>query len=149
AGRQPRRRRAHPAEPRVRLRHEWRPRERPESQSPGPRRGERPAPASVFHAAQGPAGRGPQRRTAAQSKLLPAIRRQWLDWPSGGTVMHVFRSRMSGIVAGVLGLAVASAALAQVPRSSIDTPATAATAATAAAAGEPQFRDPKTGYIWT
>jgi hypothetical protein len=59
--------------------------------------------------------------------------------------MGAFRNRMVGMAASVLGLA-ASAALAQVPRSSIDT---AATAAPAAAVGEPQFRDPKTGYIWT
>jgi len=62
--------------------------------------------------------------------------------------MDVFLNSMVGMVAGVLGLAVASAAVAQVPRSSIDTPATAAASA-AGAAGEPQFRDPKTGYIWT
>ena len=54
--------------------------------------------------------------------------------------MDFFRSRMVGIVAGVVGLAVASAASAQVPRSSFDTPAVS---------GVPQFKDPKTGQVWT
>lgn len=54
--------------------------------------------------------------------------------------MHVFRNRAVGIVASVVGLTMASAALAQVSRSSIDTPATA---------GVPEFRDPKTGQTWT
>jgi hypothetical protein len=44
------------------------------------------------------------------------------------------------MIAGVVGLAMASVAVAQVPRSSVDTPATV---------GVPQFKDPKTGQIWT
>jgi hypothetical protein len=54
--------------------------------------------------------------------------------------MHVFRNRTVGIVAGVVGLTMASAAPAQPPRSSVDVPATS---------GVPEFRDPKTGQIWT
>lgn len=54
--------------------------------------------------------------------------------------MYVFRNGTIGFLAGVIGLALASAALAQTPRSSIDAPATS---------GVPEFRDPKTGQIWT
>jgi len=43
-------------------------------------------------------------------------------------------------VACLVGLTVASAALAQAPRSSVDA---------AASSGLPEFRDPKTGQIWT
>jgi hypothetical protein len=43
-------------------------------------------------------------------------------------------------LAGLVGAMLASAALAQAPRSSVDLPATP---------GVPEFRDPKTGQIWT
>ena len=74
ADRQPRRRRAGAPEPRLRLRHERRPRGLPANLAQGSRRGERPAPAAILHAAPGAAGRTAQRRAQAQSKLLPAIR---------------------------------------------------------------------------
>jgi hypothetical protein len=51
-----------------------------------------------------------------------------------------FRAGTIGIIACLIGLTVVSAAQAQTPRSSIDTPATP---------GVPEFRDPKTGQIWT
>lgn len=54
--------------------------------------------------------------------------------------MREFRHRTIGILACLVGLTVVSAAQAQTPRSSIDTPATS---------GVPEFRDPKTGQIWT
>ncbi len=54
--------------------------------------------------------------------------------------MHIVGSRTVGVVAGIVGLAVTSAALAQVPRSSVNMSATS---------GVPEFRDPKTGQIWT
>ena len=54
--------------------------------------------------------------------------------------MRRFHDRTIGILACLVGLTLAQAALAQVPRSSIDTPATP---------GVPEFRDPKTGQIWT
>ena len=44
------------------------------------------------------------------------------------------------VVACLVGLTVASAAFAQVPRSSVDA---------AASPGLPEFRDPKTGQVWT
>jgi hypothetical protein len=44
------------------------------------------------------------------------------------------------VLAGLLGVMLASAALAQAPRSSVDLPVTP---------GVPEFRDPKTGQIWT
>src|SRR5260221_8983232 len=54
--------------------------------------------------------------------------------------MRAFRHRTIGIFACLVGLTVVSAAQSQTPRSSIDTPATS---------GVPEFRDPKTGQIWT
>ena len=44
------------------------------------------------------------------------------------------------VVACLVGLTVASAAFAQAPRSSVDA---------AASSGLPEFRDPKTGQVWT
>ena len=44
------------------------------------------------------------------------------------------------VLAGLLAMTVASAALAQAPRSSLDI---------ATSAGAPEFRDPKTGHVWT
>ncbi len=44
------------------------------------------------------------------------------------------------VLAGAVALSVATAASAQAPRSKINTPATP---------GTPEFRDPKTGQIWT
>jgi hypothetical protein len=54
----------------------------------------------------------------------------------------MYRSYGSGLTALVclVGLTIAPAALGQAPRSSVDTPASA---------GVPEFRDPKTGQIWT
>jgi hypothetical protein len=54
--------------------------------------------------------------------------------------MREFRLRTIGIFACFAGLTVVSPAQAQTPRSSIDTPASS---------GVPEFRDPKTGQIWT
>jgi len=54
--------------------------------------------------------------------------------------MRGFHDGTIGIFACLVGLTLAQAALAQVPRSSIDTAATP---------GVPEFRDPKTGQIWT
>jgi hypothetical protein len=54
--------------------------------------------------------------------------------------MRRLRDRTIGILASLVGLMMVSAALAQVPRSSIDT---------SASPGVPEFRDPKTGQIWT
>jgi hypothetical protein len=54
--------------------------------------------------------------------------------------MCEFRLRTIGIFACFAGLMVVAQAQAQTPRSSIDTPATS---------GVPEFRDPKTGQIWT
>jgi hypothetical protein len=54
--------------------------------------------------------------------------------------MRGFRSRTTGLVAGLVGMMVASAALAQASRSSVDM---------AAGQTPSQFRDPKTGQIWT
>src|SRR5258708_28043919 len=54
--------------------------------------------------------------------------------------MREFRHRTIGILACLVGLTMVPAAQAQTPRSSIDTPATP---------GVPEFRDPKTGQIWT
>jgi hypothetical protein len=54
----------------------------------------------------------------------------------------MYKSYGSGLKALVclVGLAISSNALAQVPRSSVDA---------SASAGVPEFRDPKTGQIWT
>ena len=66
-------------EPRLRLCHERRSRERAcRISRAGSRRGERAAPARILHAAAGAAGRAAQRRAPAQSKLLSAIRRERL-----------------------------------------------------------------------
>lgn len=54
--------------------------------------------------------------------------------------MHLLGSRTVGIIAGIVALAMTSAALAQAPRSSVNMSATS---------GVPEFRDPKTGQIWT
>ena len=54
--------------------------------------------------------------------------------------MQLCQDKMVGILACVVGLTVAMAALAQAPRSSLEVPATP---------GVPEFRDPKTGQIWT
>lgn len=54
--------------------------------------------------------------------------------------MSSYFSRVIGVLAPFIGLTVAAVALAQTPRSSVDTPATQ---------GVPEFRDPKTGQIWT
>jgi hypothetical protein len=54
--------------------------------------------------------------------------------------MQLYQDKMVGILACVVGLTVAMAALAQAPRSSLEVPATP---------GVPEFRDPKTGQIWT
>jgi len=54
--------------------------------------------------------------------------------------MQLYQDKVVGILACVVGLTVAMAALAQAPRSSLEVPATA---------GVPEFRDPKTGQIWT
>ena len=97
AGQQPRRRRPRAPEPGLRLRHERRLRELPAGQPQGPRRGERPAPAVLFHAAQDPAGRSAQRRAPAQSKLLPAIRQLVLrSQPEGGRPCADFGTERSG-----------------------------------------------------
>jgi hypothetical protein len=54
--------------------------------------------------------------------------------------MPKYHDRAIAILGCLAGLAMASAALAQTPRSSVDTPATP---------GVPEFRDPKTGQVWT
>ena len=54
--------------------------------------------------------------------------------------MQILRNGAVGVVAGVMSLAVASAAWAQAPRSSVSMQATS---------GVPEFRDPRTGQIWT
>jgi hypothetical protein len=54
--------------------------------------------------------------------------------------MQHYQERAIGILGCLIGLAMASAALAQAPRSRVDM---------AAAQGVPEFRDPKTGQIWT
>ena len=54
--------------------------------------------------------------------------------------MRAFRQKTIGILACLGCLTVVPVAQAQSPRSSIDTPATP---------GVPEFRDPKTGQIWT
>ena len=54
--------------------------------------------------------------------------------------MRGFRKTTAGFIIGAVTLAVASAALAQVPRSSVDMPASQKV---------PEFRDPKTGQVWT
>jgi len=54
--------------------------------------------------------------------------------------MQLYQDKVVGILACVVGLTVAMAALAQAPRSSLEVPATP---------GVPEFRDPKTGQIWT
>jgi hypothetical protein len=54
--------------------------------------------------------------------------------------MQQYRDSVLGILACLVGLAMASAAQAQAPRSKVDMPATP---------GVPEFRDPKTGQIWT
>ncbi len=54
--------------------------------------------------------------------------------------MQLYQDKMVGILACVVGLTVAMAALAQAPRSSLEVPAMP---------GVPEFRDPKTGQIWT
>lgn len=54
--------------------------------------------------------------------------------------MQHFQAKTIAILACVAGLTTASAALAQTPRSKVDIQATP---------GVPEFRDPKTGQIWT
>ena len=54
--------------------------------------------------------------------------------------MQKYHDRTIVILGCLAGLAMASAALAQAPRSSVDMPSTP---------GVPEFRDPKTGQIWT
>lgn len=54
--------------------------------------------------------------------------------------MQQYRDSVLGVLACLVGLTLASPAHAQAPRSRIDTPATP---------GVPEFRDPKTGQIWT
>ena len=54
--------------------------------------------------------------------------------------MQQYRDSVLGILACLVGLTMASAAQAQTPRSKVDMPATP---------GVPEFRDPKTGQIWT
>ncbi len=54
--------------------------------------------------------------------------------------MQLCQDKVVGILACVVGLTVAMAALAQAPRSSLEVPAMP---------GVPEFRDPKTGQIWT
>ncbi len=54
--------------------------------------------------------------------------------------MQLCQDKVVGILACVVGLTVAMAALAQAPRSTLEVPATP---------GVPEFRDPKTGQIWT
>jgi hypothetical protein len=54
--------------------------------------------------------------------------------------MQQYRDSVLGILACLVGLTMASAAHAQAPRSKVDMPTTP---------GVPEFRDPKTGQIWT
>jgi hypothetical protein len=54
--------------------------------------------------------------------------------------MQQYRDSVLGIMACFVGLTMASAAHAQAPRSKVDMPTTP---------GVPEFRDPKTGQIWT
>src|SRR5258707_7473560 len=54
--------------------------------------------------------------------------------------MRQYRNGAFSILACIVGLAMASTAHAQAPRSKVDMPATP---------GVPEFRDPKTGQIWT
>jgi hypothetical protein len=54
--------------------------------------------------------------------------------------MQQYRDSVLGILACLVGLTMASAAHAQTPRSKVDMLATP---------GVPEFRDPKTGQIWT
>ena len=54
--------------------------------------------------------------------------------------MQQYRDSVLAILACLVGLTMASAAHAQAPRSKVDMPATP---------GVPEFRDPKTGQIWT
>jgi hypothetical protein len=54
--------------------------------------------------------------------------------------MQHYHERTIGILGCLVGLAMASVALAQAPRSRVDM---------AAAQGAPEFRDPKTGQVWT
>jgi hypothetical protein len=49
-------------------------------------------------------------------------------------------NRMSKLLVCLIGMTLASAAVAQAPRSSLET---------AASTGAPEFRDPKTGQVWT
>ena len=54
--------------------------------------------------------------------------------------MQHYQERTISVLGCLIGLALASAALAQAPRSKVDM---------AAAQGVPEFRDPKTGQVWT
>jgi hypothetical protein len=54
--------------------------------------------------------------------------------------MYIVRSSTVVVAAGIAGLVLAWAAWAQAPRSSVNMSATS---------GVPEFRDPKTGQIWT
>jgi hypothetical protein len=54
--------------------------------------------------------------------------------------MQQYRDSVLAILACLVGLTMASAAHAQAPRSKVDMPTTP---------GVPEFRDPKTGQIWT
>jgi hypothetical protein len=54
--------------------------------------------------------------------------------------MQQYRDSVLGILACLVGLTMAAAAHAQAPRSKVEMPATP---------GVPEFRDPKTGRIWT
>lgn len=54
--------------------------------------------------------------------------------------MRAGRMIFGNLVVGAIGLAIASAALAQANRSSVDVPSST---------GSPEFRDPKTGQVWT
>ena len=54
--------------------------------------------------------------------------------------MQQYRDSVLGILACLVGLTMAAAAHAQAPRSKVDMPTTP---------GVPEFRDPKTGQIWT
>jgi hypothetical protein len=54
--------------------------------------------------------------------------------------MPHFRSKTTRVLVCLVGVTVASAALAQAPRSSVDLQVSP---------GVPEFRDPKTGQIWT
>ena len=54
--------------------------------------------------------------------------------------MRQYRNGAFSILACIVGLAMAGTAHAQAPRSKVDMPSTP---------GVPEFRDPKTGQIWT